>query len=87
MKKLLLLVSIFLLGCTTTVPVTRKFPEIPSQLATNCPELIQVPANTSISGLTKTITENYGQYYQCSDLVKNWNIWYTEQKKLYEELN
>lgn len=87
MKTLVLFISMFLFGCSTTVPVSRKFPEVPAQLTASCPELIQASPDSTISGLTKVVTENYGQYYQCSDLVKNWNIWYQQQKKLYEELN
>ena len=84
MKKLLLLSALLLVGCSTTVPVKAKFPEVPSILTNKCPPLKQVPEDSKLSEISKTITENYTSYYECAVLVENWNDWYKIQKNIYE---
>lgn len=83
--KFIKLIPIFLLvGCSTTVPVKAKFPEVPEILTNNCPVLKQVPENAKLSEITKIVTENYTSYYECAVLVENWNVWYKSQKQIYE---
>ena len=82
MKYLLLLL---MFGCSTTVPVTMKFPEGPGNVAmTTCPQLEKVQGDSKLSDVTKTITNNYGTYYECA--VKNdaWIEWYQKQKIIFE---
>lgn len=82
MKYLLLLLMV---GCSTTVPVTMKFPEAPGTVAmTPCPQLQKIIEDAKLSDITKTITVNYGTYYECA--VKNdaWIEWYQKQKIIFE---
>ena len=84
MKKYL--VILLLSGCSTTVPVAQKFPPISEVLQQPCKPLKEVLSNTTLSQLTSTIVENYTEYHQCSNIVDGWQSWYTQQKKLFEEL-
>lgn len=84
MTKYLLL--LLLTGCSTTVPVTQKFPEAPQVLLERCQVLKQVDKDASLVDLTKVVVENYTKYYECSVLVEGWHEWYKTQQKLYKEL-
>jgi len=84
MKYLLLLLMV---GCSTTVPVTMKFPEGPGNVAmTTCPQLEKLENNAKLSDISKTITINYSTYYECA--VKNdaWIEWYNIQKNIFESV-
>lgn len=81
-----LLVLLLLSGCSTTVPVAQKFPQVPEVLQQPCKPLREVAQDTSLSQLTKTIVENYTEYHQCSNTVDAWKEWYAQQKRLFEEL-
>ena len=87
MKSLVLccLVSL-LVGCSTTVPVVAKFPEVPEKLMVKCPQLQKVNDDAKLSDISKTITVNYTEYYTCA--VKNdaWIEWYQIQKNIFEGL-
>ena len=78
-----LLVLLMLAGCSTTVPVTVKFPEQPKNVEA-CPQLKTVPDNVKLSELTKTTTDNYSTYYECAVKVDTWNEWYQIQKRIFE---
>ena len=39
MLGLILLIMFFISGCSTTVPVTAKFPDVPNKLLEKCPNL------------------------------------------------
>lgn len=84
MKKILLIVALLLTGCSTTVPVTSKFPDIPNRLLERCPNLQKLNDETKLSDVAKTVTINYSTYYDCA--VKHDAIveWYQIQKKIYE---
>jgi hypothetical protein len=75
-------------GCSTTVPVTAKFPEAPARLLERCPEKLQeiTGDKTNIIDFTKTVAINYGTYHECA--VKNdaWIEWYNTQKKIFNEV-
>lgn len=74
-------------GCSTTVPVTMKFPESPGIVVmTPCAQLQKVEDEAKLSDITKTITNNYGTYYECA--VKNdaWIEWYQKQKQIFESV-
>ena len=88
MKTLLLFPLLILAGCSTTVPVTVKFPEAPKVLLENCPPLqtIDKQENVSIIDITKNVTANYTTYYECGTKVENWIEWYNEQQKLWKTL-
>jgi len=86
MKYLIILFVAFLTGCSTTVPVVAKFPEVPQHLLVKCPQLNKVNDDAKLSDISKTIAMNYTEYYTCA--VKNdaWIEWYQVQKKIFEGL-
>lgn len=78
--------TLLLAGCATVVPVKMPFPKVAEQMTLNCPDLQTVAdTETKLSVLLQTVGANYAQYYQCSELVKAWNTWYIENKKISEE--
>jgi hypothetical protein len=85
-----IIVLVFLLvltGCSTTVPVSRKFPEAPTELRTLCPELKTLPPDTTrLSDVVSTVVENYAHYHECSARVELWNEWYTRQREIFESV-
>jgi len=86
MRTLLLVSMIVLSGCSTTVPVTVKFPEVPSELMTTCPDLKQTPPTSKLSDVLQVVTDNYSQYYECRVKLDSWIEWYKTQRTLFEEL-
>jgi hypothetical protein len=87
MKTLSLITLILLTGCSTTVPVTVKFPEAPASISKPCGDLKKIEnENVSIVDLHKIVVENYTTHYECSTKVDGWNEWYVEQKKNFESL-
>jgi hypothetical protein len=88
-KYILLFCAILLIsGCATPVPVTQKFPDAPNTLMAKCPELDQIKGDTVVlSEFLKTVTNNYTKYHECSAMLKAWQDWYLEQKKISENLN
>ena len=74
-------------GCSTVVPVTAKFPEAPGNVAmTPCPQLQKVAEDAQLSDITKTITVNYGTYYECAVKTDAWIEWYQKQKIIFENI-
>ena len=41
-------------------------------------------SDVKASELLTTVTENYGTYYQVREQLLGWQLWYKEQKKIYE---
>jgi len=88
MKKYLLILLV-LSGCASNkaVPVMPKFPEVPTELQTACPDLATVdPTTDKLSTVLTTVTNNYKTYYECAGKIDDWNHWYTTQKKIYESV-
>ena len=86
MKYYIVALLLCLTGCTS-VPVERKFPEVPTILLEKCPQLKTIDTETTVfSVLTKSVVENYTTYYECA--VKNdaWIEWYQIQKKIFDEV-
>lgn len=87
MKYLLILATIMLTACASTVPMIAKFPDVPSQLLEKCPPLKTIPTETTVfSELTKTVTTNYTTYHECAIKQEAWTEWFNTQKKIYESL-
>lgn len=86
MKIPLLLVTLFLTACSTTVPVKNNFPTISPELTTRCSQLKNLKENSKLSEIATTIIDNYTQYHECAAKVDAWNEWYTTQKKIFEEV-
>jgi uncharacterized protein YcfL len=86
MKKLLIL-SLLLAGCSTTVPVARKFPKIPQELKEQCAPLAQIKTETTkLSEVITVVTDNYTEYHKCNAKVDMWIEWYMKQKKIFESV-
>jgi hypothetical protein len=80
-----LLLALLLTGCATVVPVKAKFPEIPSELAVECPDLTKLPADTKkLSDVVSNVSGNYSTYYECQARKEAWVEWYKAQKQIYE---
>ena len=85
MKKLLIL--LLLTGCSTTVPVARKFPEIPDSFKTPCASLSQIKEGTTkLSEVITVVADNYAEYHLCSDKVDMWIEWYSLQKEIFDSV-
>lgn len=87
MKTLLLVLTLFLAGCTTTVPVTQTWPEPPGlQSMQSCGELQQLQASPLLSDVARTVTHNYTKYYECVVKLEAWQEWYQLQQIIYQGL-
>lgn len=73
-------------GCSTTVPVTAKFPEPPKVGLSTCPQLQTVAEGVKLSELTATVAQNYSTYYECAVRVDQWSEWYQIQKNIFERV-
>lgn len=85
MKYTLIILSLMLAGCSTTVPVKAKFPDMPAKLLESCPQLQQLQSDAKLSDVSKTITINYSTYYECAVKHDGLVEWYKIQKTLYEK--
>jgi hypothetical protein len=82
-----LLLSLLLVGCSTVVPVTAKFPEAPGNVAmTACPQLQKLQEDAKLSDISKTVSVNYGTYYECAVKTDAWIEWYKIQKNIFENI-
>jgi predicted component of type VI protein secretion system len=81
-----LLLVLLLAGCSTTVPVTAKFPDAPKYSMEVCPQLEKLNTDAKLSDVATTVTINYSTYYECA--VKNdaWIEWYQIQKNIFESV-
>ena len=87
MKYLTILLTVFLVACSTPVPVKPKFPEVPQALKEKCENLRKIEGDkVAITEMLKVIVKNYALYYECSTKVEGWQEWYNEQKKIYESV-
>ena len=87
MDKIKYILLLLMVGCSTTVPVTIKFPESPGTIVmTPCPQLQKLTEDAKLSDISKTITVNYSTYYECA--VKNdaWIEWYQKQKIIFDSV-
>ena len=85
-KSLILIVSCLMLqGCSTTVPLTMKFPDPPASLMREPPTLGKLETN-NISDLLYNANENYGKYYELREKYLAWQEWYKTQKEIYEDI-
>lgn len=83
MRVVALLSTLLLSGCLATAP---KFPDIPAELKTGCPELNEVAGGTKeLSTVLDTVVVNYGTYYECRVKVDAWLEWHKSQKKIFDE--
>ena len=81
-----IILAFLLTGCSTTVPVTAKFPEAPERLLVKCPQLEKLENEAKLSDISKTVTNNYTTYYECAVKDDAWIEWYQIQKKIFEQI-
>jgi len=82
--KLLALLSVVVIGgCSTTVPVTAKFPDVPERLLVRCPQLQKLNDDAKLSEVSKTVTINYTTYYECAVKHDGFVEWYQIQKNIF----
>ena len=87
MKYTALLLAVVLSGCGTVAPIVARFPEGPGTLvSTPCPNLEKVKDAPTLSEVSRTITNNYGAYYECAVKVDMWIRWYNEQRVIFENV-
>ena len=90
MKKLMLpLIALALTGCASTVPVTMSFPEPPASLMEPAEKLTPLDnkkKKVELSDLIENANENAGKYYKLREKYNAWQLWYEEQKKIYESV-
>lgn len=79
-----LLVLLLLTGCSTVVPVTQKFPEVPSRILEKCPQLEKLKDDVKLSDVSKTVSVNYTTYYECAVKHDAFVEWYNVQKIIFE---
>jgi len=81
----LLLVVTMAVGCST-VPVERKFPNVPKELMESCPDLKQTQTTSKLSEVLTVVVENYGQYHECKLKSDSWMEWYKTQKSIFDSV-
>lgn len=85
MKYIALLLTVVLAGCATSVPVTAKFPDPPGRNAlVACPDLQKLQNDAKLSDVARTVTVNYGTYYECAVKGDTWIEWYHIQRAIFE---
>jgi len=86
MLLIFILVIFAITGCSTTVPVTAKFPEPPKYSMQPCPQLLKLKEDAKLSDVAGNVILNYSSYYECA--VKNdaWIEWYQIQKRIFESV-
>ena len=85
MKYIILGLALVLAACSTPVPVSQRFPDVPKALVERCESLRKVEGDrVAITEMLKVVVQNYGMYYECAAKVDGWNDWYQEQKRIYE---
>ena len=83
---LLVIVLLAMTGCSTTVPVAAKFPDVPERLMIKCPQLEKLDNDAKLTDVAKTVTLNYTTYYECAIKNDAWIEWYQIQKHIYENI-
>jgi hypothetical protein len=86
MKYLVCFLFVLMTGCSTVVPVTSKFPDVPERLMVKCPRLEKVSETPTLSDVAKTITNNYTTYYDCAVKHDAFIEWYNIQKNIFESV-
>ena len=75
MRYIILSLVVLLTGCMS-VPVDRKFPDVPVELQQACPDLKLIQPTTKLSDVIGTVSSNYSQYHECRVKVDAWIEWY-----------
>ena len=87
MKYLILCLALLTSACSTTVPVKQEFPVAPKILLERCPDLLTIDnGKNSLRDMLKIVIQNYSLYYQCAEKTHGWQDWYTQQKKIFDNI-
>jgi len=89
-KKLLLfcVAIVGLAGCSTTVPVTAKFPEAPEILLVECEKLDKIGKDKVLfSEFLTTVVGNYNKHHMCAAQNAMWKEWYHKQKEIFDSIS
>ena len=81
-----IVVVVFMMGCSTTVPVVAKFPQSPERLMLPCAQLEKLENEAKLSDIAKSVTNNYTKYHECSIQNELWIEWYRTQKQIFESV-
>jgi len=82
-----IILAFLMTGCSTTVPVTARFPDAPVLILEKCSQLKTIEGEkVTITDFTKIVVQNYTTYYECSEKHNAWIEWYQEQKKIFEKV-
>jgi hypothetical protein len=80
-----IILAFLITGCSTTVPVTTRFPDAPALILEKCPPLKTIEGEkVTVTDFTKIVIQNYTMYYECSEKNNAWTEWYQTQKKVFE---
>ena len=81
----LLILALFLAGCSTSVPVKQKFPEADPFMMEPAPVLTTLPPDTTqLDQLISNSADNYGKYRELVKRYELWQEWYKKQKENFE---
>jgi hypothetical protein len=84
---IILLVVLALTGCSTTAPITQKFPEVPEELLKSCGPLQALDTNTKrLSDVLTAVTDNYSKFHECKIKNDAWIDWYNSNKKIHDSV-
>jgi hypothetical protein len=87
MKYLILCLALLTSACSTIVPVKQEFPVAPKILLERCPDLLVIDdGKNSLRDMLKIVIQNYSLYYQCAEKTHGWQDWYTQQKKIFDNI-
>ena len=87
MKLSLLCFILLLAGCSTFFPATPKFPNAAPTAMEKCKPLqVITDPNIALSGVVKSVVENYTTHHECFAKNDAWAEWYNTQKKIYENI-
>ena len=56
-----------------------------NEVPTSTPDTAGTTTTVKASELLTTVVENYGTYYELVERLRNWQDWYYQQKKIFEE--
>jgi hypothetical protein len=85
--KRLILISLILTGCATSVPVRMSFPQAPESLTKPAEELQALdPNKKKLSDLLENANTNYGEYHKLKQQNDAWIEWYNTQRKIFEDV-
>jgi hypothetical protein len=91
MIRLSLVAVLLLSACSTTVPVARKFPELPPVLREECQDLVKLEKADkktpfSVIDLLGTNVENYKRGVECKIKHSATVEWHDSQKKIFNDV-